>query len=184
METSKNIEFSFRFGGFYNSIHSNLIDDTIESIGENSENIDYKGVYVSYSKIYLKAFNAWYNKEFGNDVKLEFVRLYSPLYYNFETDKIVCSIDNNNVAKIKSEILDDNNLYLEIDENSKSCDGFISYHNGVDNVLKDDCASLTYYFDVFSEKFNDDDFIYNEEFKDQLIDIIYDNLKGKKDDEC
>ena len=49
------IETNINFGGFYNSIHSDIIDIYIEDMEYNWEDVNYGATYNEYSKSYIKA---------------------------------------------------------------------------------------------------------------------------------
>ena len=85
------------FGGFYSSVHSDYINNLIESEIDYSENtiseadFNYEAIYKEYCKYYLKylfkQITEWYSIKLT--VKSKDIGLFSPKYYNYETDKII-----------------------------------------------------------------------------------------------
>lgn len=119
------------FPGFYNS----LIDGDYEI--ENylqDENLEYDQIDFDFNK--YKNHVAYYSCDFMEKelsdfgvISILFENVYSPKYYNFETDSVNCEITINPV-KINEYIYSnyqDFEKYLE--NNYKSCSGFISYYS-------------------------------------------------------
>lgn len=142
------LQTTIPFDGFYESIHSADIDDSLESYvlgdsnGEPREKlneyfyskncIDWQQVHVDYAKEYAEGFAQKLSLK-----SLEFASLESPKFYNFETDRIFCSIDLKEVKEIFSKI--DKELLIEkIKDKFTSRDGFHSfYSNDLDEWPKD-----------------------------------------------
>tara|TARA_R110000787_G_C13176372_1_gene421348 strand:+ start:63 stop:566 length:504 start_codon:yes stop_codon:yes gene_type:complete len=133
-------EFSLNFGGFYHSEHSENIDSKEESYGYNWEDIDYKSTHLNYSKEYLNRLSD------ELDVNLKFISLDSPKFYNFSTDKIYCSISEEDFSTLLS-VYDTKELFNYIEEHSKSRDGFSSFCSGYAAVKEDKEIFLQYLFD-------------------------------------
>mgnify|MGYP003135191375 CR=1 FL=1 len=151
------IEFNIDFGGFYESIHKNTIDDriinlynctydiddmySIDDIYEKDNkfmnNIDYKLLQNEYCKQWLSHFNRMFNTHFV------FKKIDSPEYYNFDTDQIECVISKGYVNDIIN--YKDSNLVDFIDESSKSYDGFNSFYVGWDQVIINKAVFMNYY---------------------------------------
>jgi len=130
------------FDGFYESVHSQIIDSEIESYfqyndqGDSNvpwqESPDYNAIHEGYAKRYASEFN----DALDVDLNLTFESLSSPREYNFTTDRIFCTI-----ALEKAQILFDlhksenfERLEKYIKEHFTSCDGFASSYS---NQLKD-----------------------------------------------
>ena len=150
MENKK--EFCLQFGGFYHSIHSNILDNELEYILEengnavaeieefNEDNVDWKQTHINYAKNYLRSFNNLL------DLNLEYVELWSPDYYNFQTDKIVCKIDNITYNDLKHAYCNDNDFVKWLNDISRSRDGFRSFYSGIDEVKKEPSILMEYIF--------------------------------------
>ena len=90
--TIKNV--ALNFGGFYDSVHSTLIDTEIENILETEnleydqvcDYLDFKAIHLEYSKRLVLDFNDNF------DLNLKFEQLIQPKEYNFTTDIIIVDI--------------------------------------------------------------------------------------------
>lgn len=106
--TIKNV--ALNFGGFYDSIHLDLIDTEIENIletenleyGQICDYIDFKAIHLEYSKRLVLAFNDNF------DLNLKFEQLIQPKEYNFKTDEIL----------VEMSMQDYNYLWLNTDQTS------------------------------------------------------------------
>lgn len=133
------------FSGFYESIHSSMIDDAVEGLvrddcGEIVEGcedifweVNYPEVFDKYAKMYLENFNIVLNYETKLNIKLHYDELSSPREYNFTTDRIFAKISQRNV-KLLYKLVDKKILEDLIAKRFTSCSGFISYY---DNKLAD-----------------------------------------------
>jgi len=120
------------FGGFYYSLHSNLIDSMVEMYEQTdneNENIEfdhYNELYIEYSKNYVD----FLNELIGCNLK--FTELISPQYYNYSTDKIECKYTKKDFNAIKKYIKL-NNLQNEVEKHIKnittSKSGFIAFYD-------------------------------------------------------
>lgn len=148
------IKFNLEFGGFYDSVHSNIIDDKIEALEffkyDMPDKIDWTSVHNEYCKIYIEILNN------ELDLNLKFIKLNSPRFYNFETDKIEAEISDKEFNKLKSEYLNSKEFIDYVNESSKSYDGFISFYNGIDEVKADDEILLNYMFSYILLSISDD----------------------------
>tara|TARA_R100000541_G_scaffold42454_4_gene49792 strand:- start:1936 stop:2547 length:612 start_codon:yes stop_codon:yes gene_type:complete len=145
-------EFSLEFGGFYHSIHSSILDSNLEYILEengnavseieqfNEDNVDWKKTHENYAKNYLRSFCNLI------DMKLEYIKLWSPDYYNFQTDKIVCEINDTNYNDLKHSYCNDNDFVKWLNDISRSRDGFQSFYSGIDEVKKEPSILMEYIF--------------------------------------
>ena len=156
------IKFNLEFGGFYNSPHENVINDAIRNLFQDDidfdsfydsdeyESIDWKSVHTQYCKIYIDILNH------ELDLNLKFVKLNSPRFYNFETDKIEAEISGKEFNKLKSEYLNSKEFIDYVNESSKSYDGFISFYNGIEAVKEEDEILLNYMFNYILCSISDD----------------------------
>ena len=125
------------FEGFYNSYLD--LSENIE-VGEGEEysmteeqfdNIDWNSTNENVSKFYLNYFKDEL-KDFFNEIgiiNLDFVKVDSPKYYNYSTDKLVCNIEIDKgifVHELRKYDFDDWEQFLK--DNFTSYDGFISFY--------------------------------------------------------
>ena len=177
MIKNKQVEFNLNFGGFYESIHDHMIDDSIanyyhkdiENIYENDkiyDQIDFKAMQRNYCiewlNEYLKIVDGVTNH---NQLNIKFKGIESPAYYNFETDKINASINESIVDHIIKNANYD--LIEYINENSQSYDGFNSWYIGFEEVIKNKAVFMTYYTDYLTQLNKDKiNYIYEDIFID------------------
>ena len=126
--TIKNV--ALNFGGFYDSIHSNLIDTELENILETEDleydqifdYIDFKAIYLEYSKRLVEGLNDNF------DLNLKFEQLIRPKEYNFSTDEIL----------VEMSMQDYNYLFLDTDQDelkhkitkaTTNRDGYLAFYN-------------------------------------------------------
>ena len=123
------------FSGFYESIHSGIIDDTEGQMFQNERGdpnaglserfyymADYSAVFQNYAKEYAERFA----EEFEIDLKFE--SLSSPREYNFTTDRIFCEISIDEVVRIAG-LVDRKKLGELARERFTSRSGFISHYS-------------------------------------------------------
>ena len=122
------------FSGFYNSSHDAIIESELESSfttddGEYTQPDfkNYKLVMKEYSEVYLDAFNDNFNDETGLNIKFEFDDLQSPREYNFTTDVIFATINEDDLLKLYS-FVSDKYLQEAINNNFTPHSGFIPFY--------------------------------------------------------
>tara|TARA_R110000764_G_scaffold192414_1_gene277655 strand:- start:445 stop:951 length:507 start_codon:yes stop_codon:yes gene_type:complete len=155
-------EFSLNFGGFYHSQHSENIENNIESYGYEWDEIDYKKTHLNYCNSYLNRLSE------DLEINLKFIQLDSPREYNFVTDKILCSISENDFNTLL-DVYDTKELFNYIEEHSKSRDGFSSFYSGYAAVKKEKDIFLQYLFNYILEYENFD--FYDLEFEIEIKEI-------------
>ena len=123
------------FSGFYESLHSSAIDDSInqefsdDQCIENAElsyrawaSMQWGNVYNEYAKEYAKSFGYEFSIK-----SLAFESLRCPKEYNFTTDRIFCNIDYAELCGIIKTF--DLKAFAEfVRERFTSRDGFISFY--------------------------------------------------------
>lgn len=109
MTTEKTFETTIPFQGFYGTIHDSCIDGVIGGelnyMGEEGrtqeqedawqESIDYKPIFEAYSEHYVD----FVNSELGL-ASLTYKELNSPSEYNFENDRIFCTIGYADIRRL------------------------------------------------------------------------------------
>ena len=154
-------KFTINFGGFYESVASMIIDNTIESIFQNDQGdlenelpeiTNYQDIQETYCKEYLNALQDIIKDNYDLDISLKFDSLYSPSFYNFETDTIETIITEKDFKKIVRKFAYDHCVIDFINEQSKSRSGFHSFYNGIDAVRKNDVILLQYIFNYIIDE--------------------------------
>lgn len=149
-ETLNKTRFLIDFGGFYHSIHSDEIEHRIESFEIDEDNVNYKETCNSYCIEFIDSINDML------ELNLKFIKIDSPRFYNFTTDKIEAEINENDFNKLKDIYLSDNEFIDYIELNSKSYSGFISFYNGFNEVIKEDEVLLQYMFNYILREYADE----------------------------
>lgn len=166
------INTAINFGGFYNSIHNDVIDNYIDLMEYNWENVNYKATYKNYSEDYIKVLNNKLNTD------IIFKALNSPKYYNYSTDNINVEITKKDILKlfkyIKEEELKEEVINI-IKESSTSKDGYIAFYSYKDFFKKDNLDILVEcLLEVIVEELQDD---IVEELQANYIDVIFNDDK-------
>jgi hypothetical protein len=155
MKNSDRVEVQIPFSGFYESLYSAEIDRFTESdadhfAGEDkgslaeelrvsadefsgllSDALDYKAACLAIAKTYADCFSRRVSKEIQCKLNLKYVDMTSPAYYNFETDKIFCTIPWGAIKRLYRlheadgfKVLD-----AQIIKRHSSYDGFRSFYS-------------------------------------------------------
>jgi hypothetical protein len=164
MKTNK---FYLDFGGFYDSIHFDNIQDLIEYLDIKDDNINYNETHKEYCKEFVNELNNYL------EIDLKFTGIYSPRFYNFETDKIEVEINENDYKKIIDNYLNNKECIEYINEASSSKDGFVSFCSGIDNLKNEPHLLLEYIFKYIlwiDTELSDSELTY------EISENIYDNL--------
>lgn len=133
------INTNINFGGFYESIHSDIIDTYIEMMEYNWEDVNYISTFEIYSKDYIKVLN---NKL---DTNISFKALVSPKFYNFSTDKINVDISKKDILKLFQYVRNEDlkqEVFNIIKKSSTSKDGYIAFYNYKDFFKKENLGLL------------------------------------------
>tara|TARA_R110002095_G_scaffold138164_1_gene119673 strand:- start:1722 stop:2132 length:411 start_codon:yes stop_codon:yes gene_type:complete len=121
-----------------------MIESTIETFELNSEDLNYKSIFINYASDWLDLLS--------NEIRIElkFINLDSPKYYNFRTDEIVTEISQSNFEALKDEYLTAECIEY-INTESASRDGFASFYDGFENVSKESSILAAYIFSYILE---------------------------------
>lgn len=160
-ETLNKTRFLIDFGGFYHSIHSDEIDHRIESFEIDEDKVNYKETCNSYCIEFIDSINDML------ELNLKFIKIDSPKFYNFTTDKIEAEINENDFNKLKDTYLSNQEFVDYIELNSKSYSGFISFYNGFNEVIKEDEILLQYMFNYILKEYADEieNYIFEMDFE-------------------
>lgn len=148
------------FCGFYESWINGMIDDHIEQEAEEIEtevkwsdvDINFEGIARAYVDFYEAQLHDAMNDEGRafDTPRLTFKELISPREYNFETDRILCEVDDvHKLWSVRQCLLGFDSLHDDIVDRFASRDGFASFYNRFvdeweDKSLEDwDCNELS-----------------------------------------
>ena len=164
------IETKINFGGFYESIHSEVIADNIEIMEYNWKDVDYNSTHKIYAKDYIKILNQ------KLDTNISFKNLVSPKFYNYSTDYINVEISKKDILKLFKYVRDEHlkqEVFNIIKESSTSRDGYISFYNYSDYFKKDNLDILVEcMLDIIIEHLQD---VIVEELQANYLEIILNN---------
>lgn len=179
------IKFYIPFEGFYNSIYDSIVDDVIDieinegyMTEEQAENIEYRPMYNEISEHIFDKIVELFNDEFDlftENTYLKYDGLYSPKYYNFETDKLKAVCSKEVYLTIYNKFTINESFVNYVNEVSKSRDGFVSFYEGINEVKKQPSIFLEYLFQWFTLNEYRDEVI--TETCEDLTEIIYSNLE-------
>ena len=133
------IKTTVNFGGFYDSIHSDIIDTYVVDMEYNWEEVNYNDTYKIYSENYIKALNNML------DTDLIFKALNSPKFYNYTTDKINVEISKKDILKLFKYIKDEDlkqAIFNRIKFVSTSRDGYAAFYTYTDFFKKENLDIL------------------------------------------
>tara|TARA_R110000824_G_scaffold374036_2_gene564504 strand:- start:352 stop:912 length:561 start_codon:yes stop_codon:yes gene_type:complete len=166
---NKKIKTVIKFGGFYESIHSDLIDMQIEDHIEyyNQENntslnyddydFNYKDMEMQYLKQYISNYQDFIESEYNLNINIDDINLYSPKEYNFKTDEIDCYILKSDENKLIKHFKKDNDFLEYLKNATQSYDGFYSYYS-FDRAYNNENDILTLYiFEYIANKYQESD---------------------------
>lgn len=103
------------FGGFYESIHSSVIEDRIESMEIDYEKVDFNKTNLSYIKGLLSQVRGLTYKNLSIE---------SPMFYNFCTDTLTLEVPDDILEKFD---FDSNDIGIEADFPAPSVEILIDY---------------------------------------------------------
>lgn len=122
------MEIQIEFGGFY-GYHEEYINDRLHDFEIDDDSVDWNATFNEYAKNWLWRFND------RSNLDLEFIGVDSPKYYNYRTDRIIAKLNYDNINELMLFIVDDE--FKEwANPQLKSYDGFISFYNGVDDLIE------------------------------------------------
>lgn len=124
------------FAGFYSSLHDMAFDDALEQIFSDRDTgceVNHDLVHRAINVIDWKAAHLAYAQEFCDSfadmlgIKLKFDEMVSPREYNFTTDRIFVTMDEQTLLGLRARV-DEDVLQETIRENHTSRDGFYSFY--------------------------------------------------------
>ena len=174
MSIKNNIETSIKFGGFYESIHSSNIDHMVEAFEYDFDHVDYKKTHQDYIENYSYNLSDYIYDQYKVIINFNNVKLYSPEYYNYSTDKIDCKIKSNQVYDLNEVIKKDKNFLEYLKNATTSYDGFMSFYTFNEALSNKNNILIMYVLEYISNKYNDSILYDLPEFN------VYLNKEGQK----
>nr|DAZ56936.1 MAG TPA: hypothetical protein [Caudoviricetes sp.] len=130
------------FEGFYCSIWSpddDVYNYSVEECAEEDKDFtfDYKGYYKAICEKYTEVWEEWMQEYIHEDIKLDFLQVWQPRFYNYENDACEVRISLTHQAKkaiIEKAINHRDKIAGWIKKNHTSSSGFISFlSNDIDD---------------------------------------------------
>ena len=128
------------FDGFYESIHTQVLDNTLDQMISDSngdvydaldsrimDHINWVAVHDAYAKLFAENWIAVFNGDLKEKFNLAFESLSSPREYNFHTDRIFITVQPEDARRML-QLVDRTALAGLIRERFTSCSGFISHY--------------------------------------------------------
>ena len=179
--TIKNV--ALNFGGFYDSVHSDLIDTEIENILETEEltydeicdYIDFRRIYREYSKRFVDNFNDNF------DLNLKFSHLIQPKEYNFKTDEILVEMSMQDYNYLFLDTNQDK-LNHKITKATTNRDGYSAFYN-YSEMLDEPQFIAEFLLDIIMEGADyalDDWFYYDNQWFYDLIFSAIEKFREKE----
>lgn len=154
---SKKLAVELPFCGFYESPHDSHFDSWLESETYNLETedggtpeqveklqelylkADWRAVHIAFAKTYADALETHLQEEGGRAIKLQFLEMTSPRFYNFETDRIYCDIAQDDLQHMLATVTPEAWAAM-VQEKCTSRSGFISFHSNDASEWPDDLS--------------------------------------------
>ena len=177
MKKQNKINTKIEFGGFYQSIHSDLIDRNIESYYEDGnypeyhyDNVDYQKTYGSYIEDYCRKFESYILNEFVLNIDFKNITLNSAKFYNYYTDTIYCDADRKQAQKLINHFIKNSDFLEHLKDKTTSYDGYMSFYTYDQAINDKDNILIMYLLEYLSNQFNEKVIVYGElEFDIWLI---------------
>jgi hypothetical protein len=179
------MEVVFNFGGFYNSIYDDAINDVVyEDDVENTievDAVDFKTLHIEVAKHITEQFIEYIDDEFGVEVKFEFDSLDSPRFYNYSTDTINLNISDADRVKLDKLVIENEDvediLKGIVDDTTTSKPGYIPFYNYEDVMAKiDEDNTEVYYQSLLDALIDYDKGNYENTTLESLSETIYQNI--------
>lgn len=191
MNTQSNkIVIEIPFSGFYHSIHDMHIDSWIEYIlsGDEAEYLgipeselsdklymmDYSNIRKAICEHYIKAYNSVFYDNFDIDLDLVFSEMTSPKFYNFETDRLYCSIEQRRFDEVVA-LLDDEKIQNTLFDKYKTCSGFIVFDSTLQAIAEKDYQRFS--SDILEMLLAENEVTEHYEYTDNISEVISNNAE-------
>ena len=133
-------EIALPFVGFYGSLISDSLEH-IDMLEQEDEEHSYhepnwSAIYKQVAKNYADRYNELFLEETGINLSVEFVKLWSPQFYNFETDRIYVTADADSLEKVITKI-GISEIRKNLREQYKPQSGFSPFFSTLEVIEKD-----------------------------------------------
>lgn len=189
MNTQENtIVIEVPFSGFYHSIHDMHIDnwvdfmlegDEAEYLGISNDELSDKLYMMDYSKIrkaicehYINAYNSIFQDNFNINLDLKFSEMTSPQFYNFETDRLYCTIEKSVFDQVVA-LLDESNIQETLSDKYKSHSGYHVFDSTLQAIQDKDYQRFS--SDILEMLLPEQDVTDHCEYTDNISEIIMNN---------
>ena len=144
------------FGGFYNTVHGDIIDNIVEEyfaedINEDHE-IPYKSLHDIYGKSYTKFLQSYLKDTYNLDIELSYLKINSPKYYNYKNDVMVVGIRPHHVELLEKYFLHDKRFIGFVRLRCTSTNGYISYYNYEQVLANENDVLKVFILDYIAEE--------------------------------
>lgn len=183
-----NIKIELPFSGFYESIYDSHIDNTIEYYlyaleGEQLEKaqdafymMNYDAIRKAICEHYIKAYEQVFYDNFNIDLNLTFNSLYSPKFYNFETDRLFVNIDPEIFEQV-IQLLDDAAIQKTLSEKYKTQSGYIVFESTIEAIKNKDYKLFS--SDLLELLLPENDVVNDWQFTDSIHEIISNSFSNE-----
>jgi hypothetical protein len=157
------------FGGFYESIHSGLIECEVERQFEDDEgnfdqvgfdNYNWREAFEKYAEHYVDMISDYLCDVMDVPFTMKYVSLVSPRFYNFSTDKIEVHIGVEDATRLSKWMASENEAYLDqvITDVTTSRDGYVPFRT-YDEVCDDPQLLTEICLSITCDMYNQDELI-------------------------
>lgn len=164
-------QITLPFVGFYGSILSDALDNIVENYDEYAEHTSqtWSAIYEQVAKSYADRYNELFLEETGINLEVEFVALWSPQFYNFETDRIYVTADEDSLEKVITKI-GISEVRKKLREQYKPHSGFSPFLSTLEAIEKEwENFPELFWADVILELIFNSEIIYTDDtFNTQL----------------
>ena len=187
MNALNKIEIQLPFSGFYHSMHDYYIDNFIEheveylesELNYTSEQIDkikdrfymmdYAPIRKAVCEHYINAFNAVFYDEYNIHLDLEYSKLISPQFYNFETDRLYAFIDESIYNEVVTLV---NKKDFKELTSYKFCkrDGFTPFQSTLEAIENSD--TILFSVELLEMLLSEDQVINDWQYTDLIHEVI------------
>jgi hypothetical protein len=157
---------TIEFGGFYGSVHEQLVESAVEMWhmdedgnieNDTIDNWDWRESNNKYMREWTNIFSEWLKDDYDLDIDFTNLELISPKYYNFETDKIDADITERELDDLLGKFDNDVEFMQYLKQATTSYDGYISFYDYEQAKANKDGILPQYLLRYLANKFNERD---------------------------